>query len=143
MATFSDDLRWSARYGLDRRTGLAIPIFMAIKDRCVYKKLADMPDKMMANGQEIREAVTGETHSYASYWLQKPEVRAALKQLEDVGVVIKAMRNSAPYGYGDDEQYWLSAMGATLIEIGKTNDRIRLALENMLVDRLIGNGAYG
>ena len=71
MTTFSDDLRWSARYGLDRRAGLAIPIFMAIKDRCVYKKLADMPDKMMANGQEIREAVTGETPSYASYWLQK------------------------------------------------------------------------
>ena len=53
------------------------------------------------------------------------------------------MRHSAPYGYGDDEQYWLSAMGGALIEIGKTNDRIRLALENMLVDRLIGNGAYG
>lgn len=143
LQCFSMDLRWGARYGGEPRSrSLALRLFMAIKDRCVYKKLAGEPDNVMANGKEIREAVTGETHSYASYWLQRPEVRAAFKQLEDTGVIIKKMRNSGPYGYGDDEEYWLSTQGSVLIQIGKTNDKIKLGLENMMLDRLVGNGAY-
>lgn len=139
---YSSDIRWLA--GPDRNRYLALDVFMAIKDRCVYKKLSGAEDNMMANGQEIREAVTGETHSYASYWLQRPEVRNAFKQLEDAGLIIKKMRNTAPYGYGDDEQYWLSAMGGVLIQLGRTNNRIRQGCDNMLLDRqTIGGGSKG
>lgn len=139
---YRNDVGWLAGPNSYRR--LAVTIFMAIKDRCVYKKLAGDVENGFADGQEIREAVTGETHSYASYWLQRPEVRDALKQLTDAGLVIKKIRNSAPYGYGDDEQYWLSALGGVLVTEAKTNDVIRLAVNNALIDRqTISGGSRG
>jgi hypothetical protein len=76
------DYRWmfgKSTYGSHQT---ALSIFMAIKDQCVYKKLSGQSDPTMANGQEIREAVTGETHSYASYWLRKPEIESAFDLLK-------------------------------------------------------------
>lgn len=125
---YSSDVFWQIRK-VDCQ--LALRIFMAIKDQCVYKKLAGDP-KQMANGQEIREAVTGETVSYASYWLRRNEVVRAFEQLRDAGVIIHRVRNSGPYGYGDDEEYYLSAMGSVLITECRTNDLIKRCLYNMI-----------
>lgn len=139
---YCNDVRWLA--GPDCYRKLAVTIFMVIKDRYVYKKLAGDVENCFADGQEIREAITGETHSYASYWLQRPEVRDAFKQLTDAGLVIKKIRNQGPYGYDDNEQYWLSTLGGVLITEAKTNDLIKLAVSNALIEQqTISGGSRG
>jgi hypothetical protein len=118
-----------------RHQPLALPtkIFLAIKDRVVYRKLAGERD-LLANGQEIREAVTGETHSYASYWLRRPDVHDAFTDLIHAKLIRHTTRNQAPYGYGDDELYWPTAFGLKIMTLGKTSSRIKTGVENALID---------
>lgn len=60
------------------------------------------------------------------------------------GLIKKETRNSAPYGFGDDEQFWLTAYGGVLIQIGKTNERIRIGVNNALIDyQTIGGRTRG
>lgn len=132
---YRTDMQWCV--GSTGGRSLSVAIFMAIKDICLYKKLAGDPYDMMANGQEIRESVTGQTDSYASYWLQRTEVRAALDRLTSIPLLKKNWRSSAPYGYGDDEQYWLTGIGKAVILEAKTNNRIREVIENFLIEEQV------
>jgi hypothetical protein len=128
------DYRWMfgrSTYGSHQ---MALSIFMAIKDQCVYKKLSGQSNPIMANGQEIREAVTGETHSYASYWLRKPEIESAFDLLKKVGLIKETTRNRGPYGYGDDREFWLTVLSATIIKEAKQNADIRQAILNVLAE---------
>jgi hypothetical protein len=124
---------WYCERPQHRPLALPTKIFLAIKDRVLYCKLAGERD-LMANGQQIREAVTGETHSYASYWLRRTDVYEAFHSLIDAKLIRHTMRNQGPYGYGDDELYWPTALGLKIMQLGKTNDRIKVGVENALID---------
>lgn len=130
---YSDSL-WMVGQSQRCDHSLALSIFMAIKDLCVYKKLSGQEPDTMANGQEVRESVTGETNSFAIYWLQKVDVKRAIDLLKCAGLVKESFRNSPPYGYGDDHEFYLTVLSTTIISEGKTNENIKQAVLNILAE---------
>ena len=130
--SYFGDVRWL----MDRDQGheLAAQLFMTIKERCLYKRLSQTDYEPFADGREIQQAIDPEWKSFAFYWLNREHIRAALKRLQDSGLIIKRMRAKPPYGYGDDEQYWLTDIAAVLIQEGKTNASIREGARNIIKD---------
>lgn len=99
---------------------------MTIKDIVVLKKLSGEKPVNFADGRELINHIDPNGHGFPYYRLNP--FRDALKELEDKGLIKKEMRNSAPYGYGDDEQYHLTAKALEIIALHKTNDAIREAI---------------
>lgn len=124
---------WERDNDYDR--AIVVRMFMAIKDIVVYKKLSDDKDQGFANGAELVKAMDPSFNSYASYWLQRPGHAIVIKQLVSAGLIDKRTRSQAPYGYGDDEQFWLTPLAMVLINKGRTKDIIKLGVRNIVLDK--------
>lgn len=115
---------------------LAMDIFMVVKDRALYKKLSGDSEPYFADGREIQQAICPRWTSFAFYWLRQEPVEAAFLLLKEAKLIDKQMRGRAPYGYGDDEQYWLTNLATNLITRAKTNDRIQAGIQNIFDERM-------
>ena len=115
---------------------LAMDIFMVIKDRALYKKLSGDSEPYYADGREIQQAINPGWKSFAFYWLRQAPVEAAFIILKEAKLIDKQMRGRAPYGYGDDEQFWLTSLATNLITKAKTNARIEDGVQNIFDERM-------
>jgi hypothetical protein len=111
-----DEWYYSPRGG----EGATPTFFNAIKEIILLKKLADLPQ--LANGEELKNYLEPNRGSYAIYWLR--DNRRPFDCLIELGLITHSVRNSAPYGYGDDEEYRLTEDGYKLVSSGYSSAKI-------------------
>ncbi len=108
-----------------------LKIFMAIKNICVMNKLADKENfdgsrHHYCDGVELTRALEPEWPSYAHYYLRK--IDNHLNFLAMKRLITKHKRNSAPYGYGDDEQFCLTPEAEKLIVDSENNNQLKIRI---------------
>lgn len=109
-----------------------VDLFMVIKDLVVLKKLQSSQPVTFVNGAELVAHLEPKGTGFAYYQLMP--YRDSLAKLEKHGWIKKEMRNSPPYGYGDDEQYHLTPLALQTIAELKNNDAIKSKILESLVD---------
>lgn len=107
-------------------------MFMVIKDVAVLKKLSGDPAWAFANGDELMNNLEPGWTGYSYFRLES--YRKALERLKEAELIVFRKRVEGPYGYGDDEQFWLSPRGIRLVEDHKGNEALKEAVIQKLAE---------
>lgn len=110
-----------------------IEIFLTIKQVILLKKLSGSNHRF-CDGQELQKSMDPSWGTFASYWLERHD--EYLKPLLEHDLITRAFRNSGPYGYGDDQQFYLSDMAMQKIIELKTDEAISRMIRKTI------NGRY-
>lgn len=117
----------------------ASDIFLAIREIIVMNKLAGRTDfwgrdlRMVASGDQLMNHLCPGRTGFASYYLQT--IRDELAILENNNLIAERRRMSGPSGYGDDQEYMITAEGLQMCE-GKNSTGIRSSIRNKMMARM-------